>query len=59
MLNPRESELFVKFFTAKLDMYNAMFLRKKNEIMAYIVETPQGETLVKMNDSANIFQLYM
>ena len=32
---------------------------QKNEIKAYIVVTPQGETLVKMNDSANIFQLYM
>lgn len=35
------------------------FYAEKNEIMAYIVETLQGETLVKMNDSANIFQLYM
>lgn len=59
MSSPRESELVVKFCTAKLDMHSAMFSRKKNEIKAYIVVTPQGETLVKMNDSANIFQLYM
>lgn len=57
MLSPRESELVVKFFTAKLDMHNVMFLHKKWDKGPVL--TLQGETKVKKNDSANIFQLCM